>query len=176
MVTRPLFVGALTLTQFGVGRELLQEDSALVAAERTFVFEKKTYEFCAGIGKFRHFLRKLSWKNRKFSQIFVDILKKVIIIRICMDTIKDCMIPECGDLEKLKNSKVVVGAKQLRKALEKGSARFVFLAQNADPAITEPLAALCLRNQISCAWVCSMHDLGRACGIDVGAAAAAAVD
>ena len=93
-----------------------------------------------------------------------------------MDTKKVCMIPECGNLAELAQNRVVVGAKQLRKALEKGSARFVFLAQNADPAITEPLAALCLRNQISCAWVCSMHDLGRACGIDVGAAAAAAVD
>ena len=93
-----------------------------------------------------------------------------------MDTIKDCKIPECGDLAKLKNSKVIVGAKQLRKALEKGTARYVFLAKNADPAITEPLAAACQRNQIACAWVRSMQDLGQACGIDVGAAAAAAVD
>ena len=93
-----------------------------------------------------------------------------------MDTIKDCKIPECGDLAKLASSKVVVGAKQLRKALEKGSARFVCLARNADPAITEPIEALCLHNQIPYAWVGSMQDLGRACGIDVGAAAAAAVD
>ena len=93
-----------------------------------------------------------------------------------MDTIKDCKIPECGDLAKLKNSKVVVGAKQLRKALEKGTARYVFLAKNADPAITEPIEAACLRNQITYAWVCTMQDLGKACGIDVGAAAAAAVD
>ena len=93
-----------------------------------------------------------------------------------MDTKKDCMIPECGDLTELQKNKVVVGAKQLRKALEKGTARFVFLAENADPAITEPLAAACQRNQISCAWVRSMQDLGKACGIDVGAAAAAAVD
>ncbi len=93
-----------------------------------------------------------------------------------MDTIKDCKIPECGDLEKLRNSRVVVGAKQLRKAMEKGIAQQVFLAENADPAITEPIAAACQRNHISCAWVRTMLELGQACGIDVGAAAAAAVD
>lgn len=93
-----------------------------------------------------------------------------------MDTIKDCKIPECGNLEKLAKSKVVVGAKQLRKALEKGTATFVCLAQNADPAITEPIEAACLRNQIPYAWVGTMQDLGRACRIDVGAAAAAAVE
>jgi len=49
------------------------------------------------------------------------------------------------------------------------------LAQNADPAITEPLAALCRQNGVSYAWVKSMKDLGQAAGIEVGAAAAAAV-
>ena len=52
----------------------------------------------------------------------------------------------------------------------------VFLARNADPAITEPIAALCQQNNVDVAWVRSMTDLGHACGIEVGAAAAAAVD
>ena len=93
-----------------------------------------------------------------------------------MDTINDCKIPECGDLADLKKFKTVVGAKQLRKALENGRAKFVFMAKNADPALTEPIEALCKRNHVSYAWVRSMQDLGRACGIEVGAAAAAAVD
>ena len=93
-----------------------------------------------------------------------------------MDTKKDSMIPKCGNLADLRNLKTVVGAKQLRKALENGRARFVFMAQNADPALTEPIEALCKKHQVSYTWVCSMADLGRACGIDVGAAAAAAVD
>ena len=93
-----------------------------------------------------------------------------------MDTMKDCMIPNCGDLAELAGKRFVVGAKQLRKALQKGTVRCVFLAENADPAITEPIAAACEKDQISCAWVRSMQDLGKACGIDVGAAAAAAVD
>ena len=93
-----------------------------------------------------------------------------------MDTKKDSRIPECGNLAALKHFKVVVGAKQLRKALENGRAKFVFMAKNADPALTEPLEVLCKRNQVSYTWVRSMQDLGRACGIEVGAAAAAAVD
>ena len=71
--------------------------------------------------------------------------------------------------------KMVVGAKQMRKALASGSARRVYLARNADPAITEPLAALCRKNGVSCAWVKTMKDLGEAAGIEVGAAAAAAM-
>lgn len=72
--------------------------------------------------------------------------------------------------------KMVVGAKQLRKALSSGKARRVYLARNADPAITEPLAALCREKGVSCAWVRTMKDLGEAAGIEVGAAAAAAIE
>lgn len=69
--------------------------------------------------------------------------------------------------------KVVVGTKQLRKALAAGKVFRVYLAENADPAMTEPLAALCQLNNVEFAWVRSMTDLGRVCGIEVGAAAAA---
>ena len=72
-------------------------------------------------------------------------------------------------------TKMVVGAKQLRKALQNGRASRVYLAKNADPAITEPLASLCHKHDIPCAWVPSMLELGKQCGIEVGAAAAAAV-
>ena len=72
--------------------------------------------------------------------------------------------------------KMVVGAKQLRKALQGGRAKQVFLARNADPVITEPVQAMCEQLHIDYTWVPSMLDLGKACGIEVGAAAAAAVD
>ena len=72
--------------------------------------------------------------------------------------------------------KVVAGAKQLRKALLSDGVFRVYLARNADPAITEPLEALCESKHIKYAWVKSMTDLGRACGIEVGAAAAAAIN
>ena len=93
-----------------------------------------------------------------------------------MDTKKDCRIPEYGSLENLRNQKTVVGAKQLRKAFAKGTVRWVFLARNADPAITEPLLAQCKLNHVPYTWIATMADLGRTCGIEVGAAAAATVD
>ena len=68
-----------------------------------------------------------------------------------------------------------MGAKQIRKALQAGRAQQVFLARNADPAITEPIVAFCKQHQVAYAWVSSMTDLGQVCGIEVGAAAAATV-
>ena len=79
-------------------------------------------------------------------------------------------------MKDMANLKMVVGSKQLRKALENGRAKFVYLAENADPAITEPLAERCELNHVSYAWVRTMQELGSACGIEVGAAAAAAVE
>ena len=90
-----------------------------------------------------------------------------------MDKLNDCIIPECGHGLDLTKFKLVVGTKQLKKALNQGSVRQVFLAANADPAITQMLEGLCQLNQTPYVWVRSMQDLGRACGIDVGAAAAA---
>ena len=93
-----------------------------------------------------------------------------------MDTQNDVIMAIGQVNEILANHKFIVGMKQLKKALRNGNACCVFLACNADPAITEPLAALCEENNVKLAWVKSMTDLGRACGIEVGAAAAAAVD
>ena len=75
----------------------------------------------------------------------------------------------------LSRQKVVVGAKQLKKALRAGTAQHVFLAENADPGLTQPLADLCGEYRIQITWAATMADLGRACGIEVGAAAAAVV-
>ena len=93
-----------------------------------------------------------------------------------MDMKKKRKIPQCGTLPDLSKMNLVVGAKQLKKAVKAGRARYVFLAENADPAVTEPLEALCAANHIQITWVPSMAELGRACGIEVGAAAAAVVD
>jgi large subunit ribosomal protein L7A len=93
-----------------------------------------------------------------------------------MDTQKDVVMALSQVTEELANSKFVVGVKQLKKALKNGNAHMVFLACNADPAVTEPIAALCQQHHVDIAWVKSMNDLGHACGIEVGAAAAAAVD
>lgn len=93
-----------------------------------------------------------------------------------MDTKNDSRIPKCGALADLTANKVVVGAKQLKKALQKGTARYVYLAENADPAITDLLEDLCRQQGVPFTWVATMADLGRACGIEVGAAAAAVIN
>ena len=85
-------------------------------------------------------------------------------------------IPYCGDLPDLSGEKTLVGAKQLRKALLAGRAKAVYLADNADPAVTGPLEELCRQRDLQPIRVPSMQALGRACGIEVGAAAAAVVD
>lgn len=76
-------------------------------------------------------------------------------------------------LHELRNHRFIVGKKQLRKALLRGGVRRVFLALDADPAVTGPLADLAQQTGTEIDWVDKMTDLGRACGIDVGAAAAA---
>ncbi|MDD5863191.1 MAG: ribosomal L7Ae/L30e/S12e/Gadd45 family protein [Firmicutes bacterium] len=93
-----------------------------------------------------------------------------------MDTKKESRIPQCGDMPDLTVSHVVVGAKQLKKAVNAGRARAVFLAENADPAVTQPLWELCRLHEVPVSWVRSMAELGRSCGIEVGAAAAAVLD
>ena len=93
-----------------------------------------------------------------------------------MDKKKDCRIPKYGVLQNTSKTKIVVGAKQLKKAVKAGRVKYVFLAENADPAVTQPLEELCAANHIQITWVPSMAELGRVCGIEVGAAAAAVVD
>ena len=90
-----------------------------------------------------------------------------------MDTKKDNRITKADSLCHIDQNHVVVGAKQLKRALVSGKAKRVYLAQNADPALTEPLEALCRQACVEYVWVRSMTELGHACGIEVGAAAAA---
>ena len=107
---------------------------------------------------------------------FVDFSKKVRIILSRMETHRFDTKADRSAVPEAFRQKMVVGAKQIRKALLNGHANRVYLAENADPAITEPLEAMCLQYRIDYAWVPSKLDLGKACGIEVGAAAAAALN
>lgn len=78
-------------------------------------------------------------------------------------------------LTQLEHAGRVVGVKQTRRALNDGRAVAVFLARDADPAITEPLAELAGNRGIAVNWTEHMKELGRACGISVGAAVAAVI-
>ena len=110
---------------------------------------------------------------RIFLPFFVDFFEKMLIIVIRMDIISDKPMAFREIVQAISGKRMIVGAKQLRKALISGSARRVYLAKDADPAITEPIMTLCKLHNVEVAWVRSMTDLGQACEIDVGAAAAA---
>ena len=92
-----------------------------------------------------------------------------------MDRKQKGKIPECGDLPDISRDSLAVGAKQLKKAVRAGKAARVYLAENADPHLTASVVQLCSQCQVPCTWVSTMEDLGRACGIHVGAAAAAVI-
>jgi large subunit ribosomal protein L7A len=77
------------------------------------------------------------------------------------------------DLGVLQSAKKVMGAKQVARALRRGEVRAVFLAQDADSRVTDPVAALCGGQGIAYATVESMAKLGSACGLAVGSAVAA---
>ena len=93
-----------------------------------------------------------------------------------MDKKEDSVLLRSGALPDPARSRVVVGAKQLKKALLRRAAKEIYLALDADPIVTGPIAALCAQCGIEPIWVSGMAVLGRACGIDVGAAAAAVVE
>lgn len=78
-------------------------------------------------------------------------------------------------LEKLKAGPRVVGAKQTRRALADGRAVRVYLAEDADPGVTESVEALCQAQGTEIHRVSGMKELGLACGIAVGAAVAALI-
>lgn len=78
-------------------------------------------------------------------------------------------------LNELENASKVVGVKQVRRALANGQAKRLYLAKDADPQLTEPLARQAAERGIGTAWAESMKALGRACGIGVGAAVAALI-
>ena len=78
-------------------------------------------------------------------------------------------------MEEHRESKKVVGIKQVKKALREGRALEVILADDADPALIEPLEGACLEAGVPTTRTASIKELGRACSIAVGAACAAYV-
>ena len=76
-------------------------------------------------------------------------------------------------LESLKGAARVIGVKQVTKAVQKSQADAVFLADDADGHVTEPLLHLADEIGVPVVHVPTMQELGKACSIEVGAAAAA---
>ncbi len=76
-------------------------------------------------------------------------------------------------ISELASRRKVVGAKQSRKAVRGGTARKVYLACDADPAITDPMASECEAAGIPTVSDYTMAQLGTACRITVGASVVA---
>ncbi len=69
--------------------------------------------------------------------------------------------------------KRLVGTKQTLKALQGGEAKVVYIAKDADERVLRPLRNALVGRDVEVVEVESMQQLGRLCGIEVGAAAAA---
>lgn len=80
-------------------------------------------------------------------------------------------------LERLKTArKKSIGSKQTAKAMEKGSAKLVFVAKDAEEHITREIVKIAQGKGLELVHVESMMVLGKACGIEVGAAVAAILE
>ncbi len=66
-----------------------------------------------------------------------------------------------------------VGTKQTLRAVERGLASAVFVARDAEPHVVRHLIGLCRQRGVPVHEVETMQALGRACGVEVGAASAA---
>lgn len=76
-------------------------------------------------------------------------------------------------LEELKDAQRVVGVKQVRRTLCAREAKKLFVARDADPALTGPLTELAREQGLAVEEAPTMKALGQACGIAVGAACCA---
>lgn len=72
--------------------------------------------------------------------------------------------------------KKTIGTKQTAKAVDKGLARAVFVARDAEEYVVRELLKACRKQAIPVVEVESMAVLGRTCGIEVGAASAAIIE
>ncbi len=82
-----------------------------------------------------------------------------------------------SSLDRLKSARrKTVGTKQTAKAVHKGIARVVFVASDADRRVIEDVVEACRGGSVELVYADSMDVLGKACGIDVGAASAAILE
>ena len=79
-------------------------------------------------------------------------------------------------IELLKTRDKVIGAKQTRKLAEQGRLKTVFIANDADQRVVGPIKQICESKGITVYYVDTMKQLGKAAGIDVGAAVAGILD
>lgn len=77
--------------------------------------------------------------------------------------------------ERLKLENRLVGAKEVRRALESSEAQVVYIAKDAEERVVLDIKNKCANKEIPIVYVESMAKLGRICGININAAVAAIV-
>ena len=75
-------------------------------------------------------------------------------------------------LERLDDSRKVVGTRRLLKALAAGEIAIAYLADDADMYIRTQVQEACEKASVKLTIVPEMSELGKACGVDVKTAAA----
>jgi large subunit ribosomal protein L7A len=75
----------------------------------------------------------------------------------------------------LRARSITIGTKQTAKALSKGIVKELIIAEDADPKLTAPVINKALEINIPIVYVDSIKKLGKACNIEVGAAAVAII-
>ncbi|MGC4378176.1 50S ribosomal protein L7ae-like protein [Fictibacillus sp. Mic-4] len=68
---------------------------------------------------------------------------------------------------------IIVGTKQTIKALQNGEVKALVVAEDADSRVTGKVLTVAREMNVPVTMVDSMKKLGKACGIDVGAATVA---
>ena len=75
-------------------------------------------------------------------------------------------------MQQLQTASKMVGVKQCRKAIKEGLVARVYLACDAEERVLAPLRQLCRELNLFVVEAPSMQELGRQCGIEVGASVA----
>jgi len=73
-------------------------------------------------------------------------------------------------------SKRTIGSNQTTKALQQDIVRHLYVARDAEVRVVSTVVTLAKERDIPIEWVDSMKLLGKACGIEVGAATAAVIE
>jgi len=76
-------------------------------------------------------------------------------------------------LDTLKTAKKTIGVKQVTKAVEKDLVQAIYIASDAEQRLVEQLGMLCSEKNVPVDKTPTMAELGKACSIEVGAAAVA---
>ncbi|WP_125153915.1 ribosomal L7Ae/L30e/S12e/Gadd45 family protein [Clostridium rectalis] len=72
--------------------------------------------------------------------------------------------------------KKVVGFKQSFKAIKSGKAKTVYVAKDSDDKIHKQVEEAAQENSFDIVYIGTMKELGKLCGIDVGAAIAVLIN